>query len=270
MNLLLIIFIFTIVLFIYLHVNYYYKINNKLEIFELEKFDETLCNVRTPFIFNLQIDEIQKIGCSSLLKNNGDDKFNIDNNIKMPFNLLYKYINTEKNGITKNNNLIIKENKQLYDIFKRIEEIFKPIIKSSLNEYDIIIGSTKTDIEYSLNYLNYFIITEGIVEVLMTPYTNLLKRERYFDYENYKGKCKKDMWEDKEIKKIIIKLKTGDCLYIPNYWYYSFKFIEKNTSIASFSYRNIINDIAIIPYHILHYLQLQNIINMPNVKKIII
>jgi hypothetical protein len=204
------------------------------------------------------------------LENYGDDKFNVENNIKMPFNLLYKYLNANKEGKTENNHLIIMENKRLHEIFKKIENIFKPIIKSSFINYDIIIGSDKTNIEYSLNYLNYFIITEGIVEVLMTPYINIPKNERYFDYEKYKGRCKKDVWVDKEIKKILIKLNKGDCLYIPNYWYYSFKFIEKNTSIASFTYRNIMNDIAIMPYHILHYLQLQNIINMPNVKKIII
>jgi len=50
----------------------------------------------------------------------------------------------------------------------------------------------------------------------------------------------------------------GKILYIPAYWWYTFKFGE-NTSVSCFKYRTYMNNIAISPNIFMYALQNQNI-----------
>jgi hypothetical protein len=61
----------------------------------------------------------------------------------------------------------------------------------------------------------------------------------------------------KRVKTLDIVIPAGKSIYIPAYWWYTFKF-EKDTTVAGFRYRTYMNNIAIIPYIIMHVLQLQN------------
>jgi len=53
-------------------------------------------------------------------------------------------------------------------------------------------------------------------------------------------------------------LTPGKFLFIPAYWWYSFKFAE-NTSVSSFKYRTYMNNIAISPHIFMYALQNQNV-----------
>ena len=61
-----------------------------------------------------------------------------------------------------------------------------------------------------------------------------------------------------KIKCLEITLKPKNIIYIPPRWWYSIKFISKST-IASFKYRTIMNNISISPHIIKGILQNQNI-----------
>lgn len=61
------IFIFCVVLFIYLHINFHFKTSNDLEIYEIdnvskEKFEE-LCDIRQPIIFPFENEKIINNTC---------------------------------------------------------------------------------------------------------------------------------------------------------------------------------------------------------------
>uniref|UniRef100_A0A6C0H7N5 Cupin-like domain-containing protein n=1 Tax=viral metagenome TaxID=1070528 RepID=A0A6C0H7N5_9ZZZZ len=263
----LIIFIFIFVLYFYLNIIYFYKINPNLEIFEINELNDSLLRFKTPLLFKLPKESnLTNYTCISyLLKNESFNNypFSINDKIKLPLKIIHKYIEKEKK-ISSNNNDFIINTPDIYKIFKENDTIFKPILNCSTTTYDIIFGLSETPFKYSLNYYNYFIITEGIVDVILTPYTNIPKKERKFDYINMNGGI---LSPSNEIKcqTIKLKLKKDDVLFIPNFWYYSFRFIDNISSISSFSYCPIMNDIAILPYHILHYLQLQNIKLIPEI-----
>ena len=53
-------------------------------------------------------------------------------------------------------------------------------------------------------------------------------------------------------------LTPGKMLYIPAYWWYTFKFNE-NTSVSCFKYRTYLNNIAISPKIFMYALQNQNV-----------
>ena len=61
-----------------------------------------------------------------------------------------------------------------------------------------------------------------------------------------------------KVKCLEIILTPGKFLFIPAYWWYSFKFAE-NTSVSSFKYRTYMNNIAISPHIFMYALQNQNV-----------
>ena len=61
-----------------------------------------------------------------------------------------------------------------------------------------------------------------------------------------------------KIKCLEIILVPGKILYIPAYWWYTFKFNE-NTSVSCFKYRTYMNNIAISPKIFMYALQNQNV-----------
>ena len=61
-----------------------------------------------------------------------------------------------------------------------------------------------------------------------------------------------------KIKCLEIMLTPGKMLYIPAYWWYTFKF-DENTSVSCFKYRTYMNNIAISPKICMYALQNQNV-----------
>ena len=65
--------------------------------------------------------------------------------------------------------------------------------------------------------------------------------------------------EISKIKCLEIVLTPGKLLYIPAYWWYTFKFDDENTSVSCFKYRTYMNNIAISPNIFMYALQNQNV-----------
>ena len=61
-----------------------------------------------------------------------------------------------------------------------------------------------------------------------------------------------------KIKCLEIVLTPGKFLFIPAYWWYTFKFNE-NTSVSCFRYRTYMNNVAISPSIAMYALQNQNV-----------
>jgi hypothetical protein len=62
-----------------------------------------------------------------------------------------------------------------------------------------------------------------------------------------------------KIKFLELELIPGNVIYIPAYWIYSFKFIDKKSTILSFKYTTYMNNISILPQLTKSFLQKQNI-----------
>jgi hypothetical protein len=127
-------------------------------------------------------------------------------------------------------------------------------------------AGVETPLRYDINYRNYFLVTQGSIKVKMMP----PKSGKYLyplnDYENLEFRSPVNPWNTQtkfradfdKVKCLEIVLTPGKFLFIPAYWWYSFKFAE-NTSVSCFNYRTYMNNIAISPHIFMYALQNQNV-----------
>jgi hypothetical protein len=277
------IFIFLIVLFLYLHIHHNLVCSNDLEVYTVnepskDKLEE-ICNVKQPFIFQWYNKELlDKCTLTSLdddysvfdiqLRDTSNTDYNTE--IYLPF-LLKETINifrNDKHGkyISENNKDFLTETGVIKN-FKHSDSYLRPPLVSKC-QYDFMFGSinSMTPLKYELNYRNYFYVTNGecVIKLIPPHYTKYLYLQK--DYDNFEFRSSINPWNvQKEFKIdyektrcIDIRLKKGDVLFIPAYWWYSIKF-TKMASICTFKYRTFMNILAISPYLVMSFLQGQNI-----------
>lgn len=240
---------------------------------------EEICDVRQPFIFEWNNkDLLNNCNLSSL-----DDEFpvfdiqlrdttNKDYNteIYLPF-LLKEAINifrNDKNGkyISENNLDFLSETGVLKH-YKQNDSFLRPALVSKC-QYDFLFGSINgiTPLRYEVNYRNYFYVTSGEVLLKLIPPQSTKYLYLQKDYDNFEFRSPIDPWnvqkefkmDYEKIKFLDVRLKKGDMIFIPAYWWYSIKF-KKISSICSFRYRTFMNVLAISPDIIMSFLQGQNI-----------
>ena len=277
------IFIFFIVLFLYLHIQHHLACSNDLEIYTINEPSkdrlEEICDIRQPFIFEWYNKELlERCTLTSL-----DDDYSVfdiqlrdtankdySTEIYLPF-LLKEAINIFRNDkqgkyISENNSDFLSETGVLKN-YKHSDSYLRPPLVSKC-QYDFMFGSinSMTPLRYELNYRNYFYVTSGEVELKLIPphYTKYLYLQK--DYDNFEFRSPINPWnvqkefkiDYEKLRDIDIKLKKGDVIFIPAYWWYSIKF-TKMASICSFKYRTFMNVLAISPYLGMAFLQGQNI-----------
>ena len=284
-------FIFCIILFFYLHVHFHLKTSNDLEIYEIEQASkdkmEEICDLRQPVLFDCD-EDTEKItrttNKSYLLDNYPIFEVKIRENMKtketketkenenlflpLPLHIASKLFNDDKNATyfsEGNGDFLLETGAQKNMSYN--DEFLRPFLVSNCN-YDVLMGSAnvETPLRYEINYRNYFLVTQGSVKVKLTP----PKSGRYLypikDYENLEFRSPVNPWDPQtrfradfdKVKCLEIVLTPGKFLFIPSYWWYSFKFNE-NTSISSFKYRTYMNNIAISPHIFMYALQNQNV-----------
>jgi hypothetical protein len=278
-------FIFCIILFFYLHIQFHLKTSNELEIYELDQASkekmEEICDLRQPILFDCD-DYGEKIinttNKNILLKNypvfevkirdNVDDMNESELLVPLPLHVATRLFEEDKKSIyfSEGNYEFLQETGAIKNMSYN-DSILRPYLVSNCY-YDVLMGSknVETPFRYEINYRNYFIVTQGSIRIKMAP----PKSSKYLypinDYENLEFKSPINPWSIQEkfkadfdkIKCLEIVLTPGRFLFIPAYWYYSFKF-EENTSVSCFKYRTYMNNIAISPQIFMYALQNQNV-----------
>jgi hypothetical protein len=279
-------FIFCIILFFYLHIQFHFKTSNDLEIFEVDQASkdkmEEICDLRQPVLFDFpESDDGAKIINTTnkrvLLENYPvfevkirDSKDTSDSNmcVPLPLHVATKLFEEDTNAsyFSEGNSDFLSETGAIKNMTYN-DEYLRPYLVSNCY-YDVLMGSTnvETPFRYDLNYRNYYIVTQGSMKVKLSP----PKSSKYLypvnDYENFEFKSQINPWEPQakfradfdKIKCLEIVLTPGRFLYIPAYWWYTFKF-EAETSVSCFKYRTYMNNIAISPKIFMYALQNQNV-----------
>jgi hypothetical protein len=290
MKYLITIFIFCIVLFLYLHIQFHLKTSSDLEIYTIEQPSkeklEEICDLRQPVLVDYTIDNIMENCNLSILDDNYGafdiklrDVKNKDNNSEMHLPFLFKEAinlfqkDENKKFITENNEDFLEETGVMKH-YKYNDEFLRPYLVSKCM-YDIWSGSTGscTPLRYHLNYRNYFYVTSGKVRIKLIPphYSKYLSI--YKDYENSEYRSPIDPWnvqteykaEFGKVKVLDVDLYPGTLLFIPAYWNYSLCYNEIS-SITVFQYRTYMNTVAVLPDLLMGVLQKQNV-HKKNVKK---
>ena len=277
-------FIFCIVLFLYLHIQFHLKTSNDLEIFEIEQASkdriEEICDFRQPVLFDLE--EEQYVISQGTTKNVLLDKYPVfeikirdkndeqTDNMYVPLQLQKAatlFQEDKKSTYFSENNSDFLLETGIVKLIQQHDEFLRPMFVSQCM-YDVLFASdnTTTPFRQHLNYRNYYIVTQGSLQIKLSP----PKSSKYLycenDYDNFEFISPIDPWapqsryqdDFEKIKCLDVTLVPGKCFYIPAYWWYSFKF-NNNTSVTSLSYRTYMNTIAISPQIGMYYLQNQNI-----------
>ena len=295
MNTLIPFFIFFIILFLYIHVIHQYKTSQDLEIYEMDYKDnkqlQEVCDVKQPVLFefesihpsifeNITKDAIfTKYGSYDVkmkdirdyYKNNKEDSdSNIGSYVVLSLQSSQNLIKSDPNSnyFSENNEEFIEET-GLYGICKSFDEYLKPTFICQ-TKYDFLFGSTKsyTPLRYHMNYRQYYIVHTGKIQVKMTPWKSKKYLKPSKDYENYEFRSPINVWnpqseylhEMDKLHFLEFEVNSGNVLYIPQYWWYSIKYIGENeTVILGITYNSIMNCIAHLPQWGLYFLQQQNI-----------
>ena len=277
------IFIFSVVLFLYLHIQYHLKCSNDLEVYTIERPSkeklEEICDLRQPVVFDFKNDRILESCNLAVLDDNFGafdvnlrDKTNTDDNseLYLPF-LLKEAINIfreDKEGkyISENNEDFLKETAVIKNYRYNDSFLRPPLVSKCI--YDFLSGSIggKTPLRYNLNYRNYYYVTSGKIQIKLIPPHSGKYMYPQKDYDNFEFRSPVNVWDVQQqykadfdkVKVLDVELNEGDIIYIPAYWWYSIKY-EKLSSVCAFKYRTFMNVLAISPELILSLLQNQNI-----------
>ena len=284
MKIIIAIFIFCLVLFIYLHIQFHLKTSDDLEMYEIiqpskDKLEE-VCDLRQPVLFEFDSEKIFETSNKNYIINNynafeikirntNETDPDVELYMPLPLHSAVKLFDEDKtySYFTENNTDFLEET-GVVKSFRYNDEFLRPYMVSNCN-YDIMMGSnnTCTPFRYEINYRNYFLLTQGSVQVKMAPPYGTKYLYPIYDYENFEFRSPVNPWNVQpkykadfdKIKCLEFTLTPGKTLFIPAYWWYSIKFINNNSSISCFHYRTYMNNAAITPYIFLHALQIQNV-----------
>lgn len=262
-----------------------------------KEYFEEICDLRQPTIFKFDTsDIINQTNRKSLVEkyyafdvkvrkesNSIDEhKENKDLYLSLPLHVADKFFNnkdgehTDGENISNSqiNNALFSENNSdflnetgLSKVFKNNDMFFRPSMVSNC-QYDVLFGRTKsyTPFRYELNYRNFFIPTLGNIKVILTPPKNTKYLFPKYDYDNFEFSSPINPWNPQshfesqfsKVKCLEFTVEIGTTLFIPPYWWYSFKFDEPS-SLSVLKYRTYMNNLSISPYISLYALQRQNI-----------
>ena len=290
------IFIFCLILFVYLHIQYHLKTSNDLEIYEIEqpskqKFEE-ICDIRQPTIFHFNNENlVNETNITNILNKyyafdmkirniNDIHKKEEETYMPLPLHSLNKLLNDDKSAsyFSENNSDFLKET-GVAKVFKYNDDFFRPHMVSNCY-YDILRGSDNcyTPFRYEINFRNFFMSTQGNVKIKLAPPKSIKYLFPNYDYENFEFSSPINPWnvqpqyssEFDKVKCLEFDLNVGCTLFIPPYWWYSIQFSE-NSSLSIMKYRTYMNNLTISPYIFMYALQVQNIRRKSNnVKKMAI
>jgi hypothetical protein len=277
-------FIFCIVLFLYLHIQFHLKTSDELEVYEIEQYSkekmEEICDLRQPVLFDLD-ETTDKITLATkkdaIVENysvfevkvrNSHDERTILPYLPLQLKSAIKLFEEDKSSeyFSENNTEFLAETGVLKH-FQYNDEFLRPHLVSNCY-YDIIFGSqdVTTPFRYDINYRNYFMVTQGELRVKMTPPKSAKYLCENKDYELMEFVSPINPWSPsakhkadfEKVKCLEIVLHPGKCLHIPAYWWYSFK-LNKDTGVSSCKYRTYMNNVAVLPHIGMHLLQNQNV-----------
>ena len=276
-------FIFCLVLFIYLHVQFHLKTSNDLEMYEIDQASkeklEEICDIRQPVLFDFDNQKIMENSNKTYIANNyhafevkirnvKDTNSDTELYMPLPFHATVKLFEEDKNSVyySENNSDFLQETGVIKTL-QYNDEFLRPYMVSNCN-YDLLMGSdgTCTPFRYEVNYRNFFLLTQGSAQIKMTPPQSTKYLYPNYDYENFEFRSPVNPWNPQpnysadfdKIKCLEFTVQPGKTVFIPAFWWYSIKF-NKNTSISCFRYRTYMNNIAISPYIALYALQIQNV-----------
>jgi len=242
--------IFAIILFLYIHLLFHWKVSNEIDIPHIITPDkdklETVADMRQPFIFEKGIH-------SSLHLEGGEKHININKMKETPIKISHKGM---LSAVKKESYLSEKNQRFLNEIiwdkeWQKMDVFLKPHMNWKTN-HDIIYGNqgVYTDLKYSMNYRNYICVLEGSIELKLLPPCSgktICDAGESESPINIWEPTQEDTAKVANVSTILIPLTKGSVLYIPAYWWYSIKMTDFSCALF-LSYSTYMNALSQIPH----------------------
>ena len=275
--------IFSIVLFLYIHMNFHLNTSDDLEVYTIENVSkdrlEEICNLKQPVLFHYNNENLEDIlNISKMEELYGAFDVKVRNIVEKDENSEI-YLPIILNEVVKifqkkNNNKIIIENNQdfleetgLLKTFRYNDSFLRPPLVS-ICKYDFMSGSEEsyTPLRYNISHRNYYLVTSGQVNIKLIPPSNGKYLQKETDYDIFEFSSPINPWnvqdnykpEFDKVKVLDLELQKGQIIQIPPYWWYSIKY-KKVSSICVFKYKTYMSTISILPKLMMALLQQQNI-----------
>lgn len=280
MNVFIVFCIFMVVLFLYVHINNQLNKSEDLEVYEMDyKSNEDLqsiCNVKQPILFELKLPDLLDT-ISTITKHETVD-IKVWNTSEYIVGKSNSYIliplssasglfktDTKSQYITDRNQDFLEETDMISDI-KEIDQFLKPRFTVYSN-YEYIFGSegVVSPLRYHTGDRKFIYVTSGKISVKMTPWRSKKYLDPISDYETYDFFSRFNPWIDSNpmMKLLEFEVLAGYVLYIPPYWWYSYKLTSVDTSAIGVEYKTPINLCAHSSEIVRYYLQFHNTKNIP-------
>ena len=279
------IFVFCLILFFYLHIQFHLKTSDDLEIYEVDQASkdklEEICDLRQPMLLDFKEDGTNIMNTTNMdfllanypafevkIRNITDIATETDVCVPLQLHTAVTLFKEDSNAtyFSEGNIDFLRETGAIKNMSYN-DAYLRPYLVSNCY-YDVLFASAnlETPFRYDLNYRNYYLVTQGSIKVKLSPPKSSKYLYPVSDYENFEFKSPVNPWTPQpkyradfdKIKCLEITLTPGKILYIPAYWWYTFKFND-TASVSSFKYRTYMNNVAISPKIGMYALQNQNV-----------
>jgi hypothetical protein len=271
-------FIFCIVLFLYLHIQFHLKTSDDLEIYEIDQASkdklEEICDLRQPVMFDLENPKlIETTNKAYILKNypvfeikirSPSDPDHVPLSMEVA-NALFQEDKTSSYFSERNEEFLLETGINKHMQYN--DEFLRPPMVSNCY-YDILMGTENatTPFRYELNYRTFLAVTQGTIRIKLSPPKSIKYLYPVNDYDTFEFRSQINPWNVEakfradfdKIKCLELVLVPGKCLFIPAYWWHSIQF-GQDASVTMLAYRTYMNNIAILPSTLMYWLQNQNI-----------
>lgn len=285
-------FVFCTVLFLYIHIQFHLKRGQELELYEISDPSKeqlnNVCDNRQPVLFNFPADDILKICQMRIIF---DQYHNFDLSVrditapitaitKLPLREAVKLFISDPAAAAatasaaadikylseSNGDFLAETGVQKY--LQSNDGFLRPSMLATMS-YDLWTGKQglQTPLRYDVVYRNFFLVTEGQIQIKLIPAMYSKYLSEYKDYAGFEFISPVNPWHPSpqfsadfsKVKCLDFTVSAGKCLYIPAYWWFSMRFDGAPTTIVNFKYKTFMNMAAISPIYAMHFFELQNL-----------
>jgi mannose-6-phosphate isomerase-like protein (cupin superfamily) len=263
--------VFIVILFLYVHIQDQYKRSEDLEVYEMDYTSnehlQSICALKQPVLFenpakdviknNIQEDSVEDIRVWDTNDYASPAIKSVD-----PILLTYKsFANLAKSDpkghfFTRRNQDWLEETGALDD-FRELDVFVRPPLTANAT-YELLAGSSGAElpIQYHTADRQFFFVTEGRISVKMTPWRSSRFLNPVVDYDNYEFYSKHiNVGDETKIKWLEFDVAAGHILYVPPWWWFSFRFTTVDTKVAGIQYQSFANILAHVPDLSRYYFQ---------------
>lgn len=282
--------VFLVVAFLFLHIRFQLKVNNALEIYEIDYTTneelQSVCDSRVPVVFtpsreflpmnpekfskhqkamNVQMFSAKTgppsdIKWPSSLASNGGP-------IPLAFQAAQESMKlpTDDKQYSAFNSEFVDESELAAEEYAPYDYLFRPPF-TIISTYDYIFGSheSTTPLQYHMDYRRFLYVTSGHLKIRFAAWKNKKYLHEIQNLKDFVFFSPVDPWNPQpeyqsdhdRIRFVDIDIPQGKMVFIPPYCWYSLMFTSVDDTLCalqSFSYKTAMNYVAITPHFFLHH-----------------